>query len=242
MKKAIFIIPFFNEETRIDILEYKLAFNEYQSIDFLLIDDGSKDNTSTILMSFEKDFDNVSTLLLVKNVGKAEAIRKGVLSINENDYEYLGYLDADLATPISEMIRLVDFSVENNKFDFVMGSRIKLIGNEVIRSMKRHYFGRVFATIISQFILKTPIYDTQCGAKIIKSKLAKSLFEKPFLTKWLFDVELLLRFKAIDSKYIYKTREFPLNIWVEKGDSKIKFTDLLLVPYQIFKLYISYVK
>ena len=72
--------------------------------------------------------------------------------------------------------------------------------------------------------------------------MAKSLFEKPFLTKWLFDVELLLRFKAIDSKYIYKTREFPLNIWVEKGDSKIKFTDLLLVPYQIFKLYISYVK
>lgn len=242
MKKAIFIIPFFNEETRIDIFEYKLAFNEYQSIDFLLIDDGSKDSTSTILMDFEKDFDNVSTLLLVNNVGKAEAIRKGVLSINENDYEYLGYLDADLATPISEMIRLVDFSVENNKFDFIMGSRIKLIGNEVSRSMKRHYFGRVFATIISQFILKTPIYDTQCGAKIIKSKLAQSLFEKPFLTKWLFDVELLLRFKAIDSKYIYKTREFPLNIWVEKGDSKIKFTDLLLVPYQIFKLYISYVK
>ena len=230
MKKAIFIIPFFNEEIRIDILEYKLAFNEYRSIDFLLIDDGSKDSTSTILMNFEKDFD-------INN-----RIKFNLLFINENDYEYLGYLDADLATPISEMIKLVDFSVENNKFDFVMGSRIKLIGNEVSRSIKRHYFGRVFATIISQFILKTPIYDTQCGAKIIKSKLSKSLFEKPFLTKWLFDVELLLRFKAIDSKYIYKTREFPLDIWVEKGDSKIKFTDLLLVPYQIFKLYISYVK
>ena len=105
---------------------------------------------------------------MVDNVGKSEAIRKGVLTVNEDGYEYLGYLDADLATPISEMIRLVGFSVENHKIDFIMGGRIKLIGNEVSRSMKRHYFGRVFATIISQFILKTPIYDTQCGAKIIK--------------------------------------------------------------------------
>ncbi len=242
MKKALFIIPFFNEESRIDILEYKLAFKENISINFLLVDDGSTDCTSEILTDFENNFENVSVLLLKENVGKAEAIRKGVLNVNEDSYEYLGYLDADLATPISEMTRMLYFFNENHKIDFMMGSRIKLIGNNVSRSMKRHYFGRIFATIISQFILKTPIYDTQCGAKIIKSKLAKSLFEKAFLTKWLFDVELLLRFKALDSSYIYKTSEFPLNIWVEKGNSKIKFTDLLLVPYQILKLYMSYVK
>lgn len=242
MKKVIFIIPFFNEENRIDIFEYQHAFKENQWVDFLLVDDGSTDCTSTILTDFENNFVNVSTLLLANNIGKAEAIRKGVLSVSESTYLYLGYLDADLATPVSEMIRMLYFSEEHDKIDFIMGSRIKLIGNNVTRSLKRHYIGRVFATIISQFILKTPIYDTQCGAKIIKFNLAKSLFEKPFFTKWLFDVELLLRFKAINSNYIYKTSEFPLNIWVEKGNSKIKFIDLLLVPYQILKLYVSYVK
>jgi dolichyl-phosphate beta-glucosyltransferase len=242
MKKSIFIIPFFNEENRIDILEYQIAFKVNKFVDFLLVDDGSEDCTNEILRDFENNFENVSTLLLKENVGKAEAIRQGVLLVSEKNYEYLGYLDADLATPISEMIRMLDFSKENEKLVFIMGCRIKLIGNNVSRSMTRHYFGRVFATIISQFILKTPIYDTQCGAKIMKSKLAKTLFEKPFFTKWLFDVELLLRFKVIDSNYIYKTSEFPLNSWVEKGNSKIKFTDLLLVPYQILKLYISYVK
>lgn len=242
MNKIIFIIPFYNEHSRIDILEFNDAFSIYSNIDFLLIDDGSNDKTSSILLDFENINKNVSSLILNENVGKAEAIRKGVLSVTESNYDYIGYLDADLATPISEMVRLVDFSLENSKFDFVMGSRIKLIGNEVSRSLVRHYFGRVFATIISQFILKTPIYDTQCGAKIIKIELAKLLFQNPFLTKWLFDVELLLRYKEVDSKYMYKTREIPLNIWIEKGNSKIRFKDLLLVPYQIFKLYVYYVK
>ena len=52
MKKAIFIIPFFNEETRIGILEYQLDFKENQSIDFLLVDDGSTDSTCEILTEF----------------------------------------------------------------------------------------------------------------------------------------------------------------------------------------------
>ena len=123
-----------------------------------------------------------------------------------------------------------------------MGSRIKLIGNKVNRSLKRHYFGRIFATIISQFILKVPIYDTQCGAKIFNSKVIDVLFDKPFQSKWLFDVELLLRLKNNNYNLQNTVVEIPLNEWTEMGNSKIKFTEVLSFPFQLIKIYFHYAK
>lgn len=241
MEKAVFIIPFYNEEGRIELEDFQFAFKNFSNIHFLLVDDGSTDKTQEMLKELTADFQNVFCLLNQKNIGKAEAIRRAVLDINQDQYEYLGYLDADLATPISEMCRLLDFISTNKQLEFVMGSRIKLLGNQVHRSLVRHYFGRIFATIISQFILKIPVYDTQCGAKIIKLNLAKAIFKKPFKTKWLFDVELLLRFKKLELNFDKKTAEFPLQVWIEKGGSKIKFSDLLKVPFQLLKIYFHYV-
>ena len=242
MAELLLIIPFYNESFRISKQEYIDMFEKYSEIDFLLVDDASTDNTLQILEQFSNPFSNVHFLQNPKNLGKAESIRQGVLQFNASKYEYLGYLDADLATPVDEMTNLFQFITKNNRFLFVMGSRIKLIGNNVQRSLVRHYFGRIFATIISQFILKTPIYDTQCGAKIIANDLAIELFKNPFKTKWLFDVELLLRFKKIDSEYFKKVAEIPLNTWVEKGNSKIRFKDMIGFPLQLLHIYFHYDK
>lgn len=242
MKKLLLIVPFYNESFRILKQEYYTMFNLHSEIDFLLVDDGSTDETFQVLEQFYMTFSNVYLLHNTKNLGKAESIRQGVLQFNVAQYKYTGYFDADLATPIEEMIKLFHFISKSEHFLFVMGSRIKLIGNNIQRSLVRHYFGRIFATIISQFIIKTPIYDTQCGAKIIATNLAIELFKNPFKTKWLFDVELLLRFKKIDINYSKKTAEIPLNIWIEKGNSKIRFKDIVGFPFQIIKIFFHYVK
>lgn len=236
MIKLLCIIPFYNEESRFSTSFEKL-FQEYSNVDFLLVDDGSSDNTSTILKSFSKINQNCTFLSLPKNVGKAEAIRNGVLKSDIEKYNFVGYLDADLATPVNEFIKLYDFISTSKSVVFIMGSRIKLIGNKVERSLLRHYLGRVFATIVSHFILKTPIYDTQCGAKIIDAKLCESLFEKPFQTKWLFDVELLLRLKKNGNNLQNCVAEIPLYEWKEIGNSKIKVSDFIKVPFQLGKLY-----
>ena len=241
MIKLLCIIPFYNEELRFSSSFEKL-FQQYSDVDFLLVDDGSSDNTNTILMSLSNSHHNCTVLSLHKNVGKAEAIRNGVLKTATEKYNFIGYLDADLATPIHELIKLYDFISTSKSVVFIMGSRIKLIGNKVERSLLRHYLGRVFATIVSHFILKTPIYDTQCGAKIIDAKLCKSLFEKPFQTKWLFDVELLLRLKKNGTDLQNCVAEIPLYEWKEIGNSKIKISDLIKIPFQLGKLYFDSTK
>jgi len=240
LPKALLIIPFYNEEKRMAIKEFEIIFLQYSEISFLLIDDGSNDNTYELINRLEKNNSNVTCKKNEKNLGKAESVRYGVNNSNLDDYDYVGYLDADLATPVSEVVKLLQFAYKYPEKDIIMGSRIKLLGNKVNRSLLRHYLGRIFATIISQFILKIPIYDSQCGAKVFKAAIAKKLFKSPFHTKWLFDVELLLRFKNSKNNLAEKVVELPLYQWTEKGNSKIKWYEFVSVPFQILKLYVKY--
>ena len=228
--KVTIIIPFYNEEKRI-VLQ---IFKNTSQYDFILVDDGCTDNTNTILWEFKSKFSNLTILKLDKNIGKAEAIRAAVLSISNTDF--IAYYDADLATPFSELDKLIQFSIIHQNYKMVMGARIKLIGNQVKRSLTRHYFGRIFATIVSQFVLKVAVYDTQCGAKVIDFETAKPIFSEPFISKWLFDVELLKRLqKNHNLKEVVK--EIPLEKWEEIGSSKIKRTDFFKIPFELFQIY-----
>lgn len=232
--KVTIIIPFYNEEKRIVLESFHQIFKNTSQYDFILVDDGSTDNTNTILGEFKNKFPNLTILKLDKNIGKAEAIRAAVLSISNTDF--IAYYDADLATPFSELDKLIQFSIQNPNYKMIMGARIKLIGNGVKRSLTRHYFGRIFATIVSQFVLKVAVYDTQCGAKVIDFETAKPIFSKPFISKWLFDVELLKRLqKSHNLKEVVK--EIPLEKWEEIGSSKIKRTDFFKIPFELFQIY-----
>lgn len=234
--KIVIIIPFYNEVNRIDVESYHKIFSEFSTYHFLLVNDGSSDTTLQFLERFKEKFSNVNVLNLIVNVGKAAAIRNGVLSISEADF--ICYYDADLATPMSELEKLIQFSITNSTYKFVMGARIKLIGNGVKRSLKRHYFGRIFATIVSQFILKVPIYDTQCGAKVIQYQIAKQIFDAPFISKWLFDVEVLKRLQKSDNLEEV-VKEIPLEKWYEIENSRIKLIDFFRLPFHLFKIFIQ---
>ena len=102
--RVLIIVPCYNEEFRLKTNEfYKFTQNSYAT-NFLFVDDGSNDNTSNILKGLCDTSSKLSFLSLNKNFGKAEALRSGVLSINNiSDYEYIGYFDADLSVPLSEI-------------------------------------------------------------------------------------------------------------------------------------------
>lgn len=235
MPKICIIIPCFNEEKRINLK----AFSEYLKSsphNFYFVNDGSSDNTLVILEELQKSQPlKVKIIDLGNNYGKAEAVRQGILKAGElSDFDYLGYLDADLATPLQE----IDYITANFSlgYKFVMGSRVKRLGATIERNLTRHYMGRIFATVAS-VVLKLKPYDSQCGAKFFQVDLARELFSRPFASKWLFDLELLFRYKNKSNndfkKYIL---EVPLRMWKEKEGSKIMFMDFLTAPLDLIKI------
>lgn len=240
--KTLLIIPCYNEENRLPIDELvHFIERENEDLSFLFVNDGSTDNTINILNKLADTFSFVKVLDLQQNVGKAEAIRTAMLKYTSGEYDYIGYFDADLATPLAEVNQ---FIAKAEKFDpiILMGSRVKLLGiTDIKRKWYRHYFGRVFATIASS-MLKIPVYDTQCGAKMIKSSVIKVLFKDSFISSWLFDVELLFRLKKLPDYNTNPTPiiELPLSKWEEKGDSKIPISYLFKVPFELVSIYLRY--
>jgi dolichyl-phosphate beta-glucosyltransferase len=233
---SLCILPFYNEENRINKIEFNKIFFENKSIDFLLLNDGSTDKTLEILNDFKNKFDNIFIYSSYKNLGKAEIIRRAFLLPTNSDYKFIGFLDSDFATPFEEYKNLLNI-IKIKDFDIIFGSRVRLHGYDIKRNEKRHFFSRIIISFLN-IIFRLNIYDTQCGCKIFNNKSVKDIFSKKFTTKWLFDVEIFIRyFGLVKNKNAY---EFPINKWTEIKGSKIKTIDFFLVPYNILKLIYVY--
>lgn len=173
------IIPCYNEFNRLNTKEFSsfLSKEKNQHISFLFVNDGSQDNTIDLLKELASKFEKVSFINLEKNVGKAEAIRQGVLHSKNQQFDYIGYFDADLAAPLDEIINLSKTIKDEDRPYIILGTRVKLLGNtQIKRKIYRHFIGRIFATIVS-FILKIQVYDTQCGAKLIRKDIAEEILK-----------------------------------------------------------------
>ena len=138
MADTCIIIPCYNEAKRIAIIEFQNFIEQSKEIDFCFVNDGSTDNTKAILNGLKHTPSRFKIIHLNKNVGKAEAIRHGVLQMDLS-YNYIGYLDADLSTPLSEIERLNTIAKSSGK-SFIMGSRIKLVGTKIERRLKQHNY------------------------------------------------------------------------------------------------------
>ncbi|MBL0226740.1 MAG: glycosyltransferase [Geobacteraceae bacterium] len=236
MQKAI-IIPCYNEVNRLNGDAFLLALEKDTSLSFYFVNDGSTDGTLDLLESLKyKNSNRINIISLINNSGKAEAVRIGILNALSHSYDYVGYWDADLATPLDAIDRLI-MMFELNEIDIVIGSRVRLMGRNIERRPFRHYLGRIFATVAS-LILKLNIYDTQCGAKLFKcnAKL-QQVFSKKFKVKWLFDVEMLARFAIVSDllSLNINTRwiEYPLEEWFDVKGSKIKKIDYLKCLFEL---------
>jgi glycosyltransferase involved in cell wall biosynthesis len=193
MERTTLVIPCYNEEHRLDPASIDLLLED-DGFDVLLVNDGSTDGTRDLLARLAKArADQIRVLELEQNSGKAEAVRRGLANVVEAGRAgIVGYFDADFATPAAEMRRLVRI-MRGGDAQVLFGARVALLGHEIARSAKRHYLGRVFATLASM-TLRQRVYDTQCGAKLfcVTPGLGEALRE-PFLSRWAFDVELLGR-------------------------------------------------
>jgi len=168
-------------------------------------------------------------LSLTQNMGKAEAVRQGMLSAFAMNAQMAGYWDADLATPLDVIPAFEQILIEKPGCDIVMGSRVRLLGRSITRKPARHYLGRLFATAASM-ALGMAVYDTQCGAKLLRvCPVTCGLFATPFSSRWIFDVEILLRLAAESRKAGIepeaRSYELPLETWHDMNGSKLRPAD-----------------
>lgn len=242
MQKTCIVIPCFNEASRFDEASFLAYAAAHPYISFLFVDDGSTDGTAALLMQLkQKNEEQFNFVSRKENLGKAASVREGVLKCIEwKTFEFIGYLDADLATPLTEIDWLLEHFEQTAELVMVFGSRKKTATNSIDRNILRHLMGRVYAAFLTQ-TLRLDIYDTQCGAKIFSASQTEILFRHPFIDRWLFDVELLCRLKnAYGKKTKAMFREVTLREWTEKGHSRIRIIDLLLLPVQTTRIFFRY--
>ncbi len=235
------IIPCYNEGKRLDTKRFFNFLESQKNVLLCFVNDGSSDHTFEVLTLIKSKFPtNVEAISTKKNVGKAEAVRAGILHCNTNfKHEKIAYLDADLATTLEECYEIS--KLIKNKIVFAFGSRIKKIDTNIQRKGYRFLIGRVIATFISRQ-LNLGVYDTQCGCKIFNTQLSEKIFDKSFISKWLFDVELFHRIIKLYSvnEMCEISTEVPLKSWIDYDDSKVKMTyffKLWLDLYTIKKAY-----
>lgn len=236
-KNICIVIPCFNEINGLSLIEYNYFIEENPTTLLCFVNDGSTDGTKELLETIKNKFkEQVIVVSSDKNEGKAEAVRKGILHCNKiNEHQYIAYLDADLSTSLEECKMLTTYL--NDQINFVFGSRIMKIGSTIVRDRYRFFIGRVIATIISN-ILKLKVYDTQCGCKIFTKEISKHIFEKPFLSKWLFDVEIFNRIINFYGRenVLNKMFEVPLLKWIDKGDSKVKPSYFIRLWFDLYRI------
>ena len=238
--RAVIIVPCYNEAERLPVQVFSVYAAAHPDICFCFVDDGSTDATQAILVHLCAAGSNLRWMALPRNQGKAAAVRAGMQACSA-DAEFLGFWDADLSTPLAEIGRFLAVFEKRPEKKMVIGARWAHIGVNIRRRAFRHGVGRVIATLIDGY-LKLSIYDTQCGAKIFRSDTARVLFDEPFVSRWLFDVELFRRLisreglAAVDRTVV----ELPLDVWIDVPGSKLTCLSVFRIIYEMIRIRFHY--
>lgn len=215
------IIPAYNEARAIEEhLRLSSDFIKTRPLkaEILVVDDGSRDSTAALVEAYAKTHPEVRLIRLPKNSGKGCAVRTGILAAVG---KIRGFTDADGATPIAELDRILPHF--KNDAEVVIGSRAKKSQETHVDALiHRRLIGRVFNFLLRVLINVRDrdgrlIRDTQCGFKWFSAEAAQVIFSKMTIDGFAFDVEALYLANRMRLPIV----EQPVN-WTEKGNSKVK--------------------
>lgn len=248
MARAVIVVPCYNEAERLDVPRF-LEFCRHETCaDFLLVNDGSRDATQAVLERLvAANPERISLLQLPQNRGKAEAVRRGILAALERKPEYVGFWDADLATPLDDIPSFCRVLDSKPRAEMVIGVRIPLLGRAIERRPLRNLCGQIFA-VAASVVLGVRFQDTQCGAKLLRAstELAE-LFADPFICRWIFDVEFMARLVSrrrgtAQPRLGHVVYEYPLDHWRDVGGSKIRPGDFSVALVDMGRIYWTYLR
>ena len=186
------IVPAYQESERVGDSIRKILNHikkENLNAELIVIDDGSSDETTQVAKNHCAEFPELQTKVIRydKNRGKGFAVKTGLI---EAQGDVALFSDADLSTPIEEMIKLVK-PIQDGEYDLTFGSRAldrSLIGTR--QPWRREQGGKVFNVVV-RVLTGMPFWDTQCGFKAFNMEKFRPLLDVMQIDRFGFDVEFL---------------------------------------------------
>ncbi len=186
------IIPAFNEETNIlrAVSEFSVfAGNSGLITEIIVVSDGSTDRTVDFAEELKQETANLMVIDRKENKGKGYSVREGFLQAGG---EFVLFSDADLSTPVSELLSLLDV-MERGDYDCVIASRA-LSGSLIEKRQNaiRQLMGMTYNRIV-RILTGLAFSDTQCGFKLFKRNKFLPVFKELRTYGFSFDVEIIMR-------------------------------------------------
>lgn len=224
------IVPAYNEErkilhTLISIDAY-LANQPYNS-EIVVISDGSRDETVSIVQGLRKLIPNLVLVANQENHGKGFVVRQGMLLAQG---EFRLFMDADNSTSVDHVEKMWPFFREG--YGVVIGSRdMKGAWRAVPQPKLKEWMGDLGNIFIQVVAGLWGLWDTQCGFKGYSRKAAEDIFSHAAIDRWGFDVEALV----IARSFGYRIREIPV-YWINDPHSRVKFSAYFEVLWETVKV------
>ncbi|GLI38910.1 glycosyltransferase family 2 protein [Geobacter hydrogenophilus] len=209
------VIAAYNEETRIGgtlrrIRQY--VTERRLDCEIIVVDDGSGDGTAALVQRLAEEIPALRVIRYEPNRGKGYALRTGVLA---SKGELVLVSDADLSTPIEELEVLWPH-LSDNACQVAIGSRALAL-SQILEKQPwwRRGMGKTFNKIVKLMIMDD-FNDTQCGFKLFRGGVARTLFAEARIDRFAYDVEVL----ALAKKHGHRVAEVPIK-WINSPGSKV---------------------
>ena len=203
MENKIFlsiVVPAYREEERIHkILDAICDYSKMHDfeIETIVVVDGSKDKTAENAKVYQDKIKHLKVIDRKVNMGKGYTVKEGILAARG---EYILFTDADNATPVEQVDKLLEF---HRDYDVIIGSRYITGGKLAIsQTLFRKTGGRVLNFLIRSLAVPE-VHDTQCGFKLFNHKAAGEIFKRQTFNRFSFDIEVL----AIARQLGFKIKE-----------------------------------
>jgi len=219
MKLAI-LMPVYNEEKRLKSVIDDLAKTDY---DYMIVDDGSCDNTWNIIRDCANWF-----VTYRPNKGKGHAIKIGAERLIKAGYDYILIMDGDGQTSIKDITSFIHAQKVVPNAKIIIGNRLwSPKGMPKIR----YLINRVVSFIISK-LAGIDIPDTQCGFRLVH----KDVFNiETKCSRFEYESEILVKLGILGEKI----ESIPIEcIYFKDRKSKINYIkDTLRLIKMIWRIY-----
>ncbi len=240
MYKLTLIIPFYNETDRIQVcLNALTTWRVPRGVvleQVIFVDDGSKDTSPTVVKRHIPDLKRhlhtqVKLISYRHNRGKGYAIARGM---RESDSEYSVFLDADIATPLSELTKMLPAMRQGT--DIIVGTRKN--GHSTVgvhQPLFRELMGHGF-TFLANSLFRTRVTDFTCGFKAFSRRAKDAIFPYLISHRWGFDVEAIF----VGKQRGMSLQEVPVR-WDDQRGSKVQLSkDIVRTGFELIQVLFAY--